>query len=106
MAPGEYEDMDAAMEGENRAAMWTYIWVMVGFKLVTAGILLYFTHSYMTFAILITLHIPWIVGAVAMLALPSAFWYRLLKVRARRSELIRQEFNVDPPPRQESGVLV
>ena len=97
MAPDRQEDVEAALDGENRAAMWTYIWVLVGFKVVTAAFLLYFTHAFSTFAILIALHIPWIAGALFMLGVPSAFWYRLLKVRARRAELIRQEFNVSPP---------
>jgi len=70
---------------------------MVGFKVVTAAFLLYYTHAFYTFAILIAIHIPWIVGAAVLLGLPSAFWYRLIKVRARRAELIRQEFNVTPP---------
>ena len=92
------EDPDAVLEGENRAAMWTYIWVMVGFKLVTIAMILWFTHAFAAVAILIALHIPWIAAAVFLMGIPSAFWYRLIKVRARRSELIWQEYNVSPPP--------
>jgi len=77
--------------------MWTYIWVMVGFKLVTALFILWYTHAFYTVAILVAIHIPWIVAAACLLGVPGAFWYRLVKVRARRAELIRQEFNVGPP---------
>lgn len=91
------DDVEAEMEGEGRAAMWTYIWVMVGFKVITAIMLLYFTHELGAILILIALHIPWIIGAAVLLGAPSAAYYRLVKVRARRDELIRQEFNVGPP---------
>ncbi|HLY68024.1 MAG TPA: hypothetical protein VKU60_20965 [Chloroflexota bacterium] len=94
---GEYDE-----ERAGRAAMWTYIWVMVGFKVVTAAFLLYFTHSFYTWAVLIALHIPWIAGALILMGVPGMFYWRLVKVRARRAELIRQEFNVEPP-RQELG---
>ncbi|MFI5268031.1 MAG: hypothetical protein ACHQ7M_11700, partial [Chloroflexota bacterium] len=47
----------------------------------------------------IALHIPWIVAALFLAGAPSAFYWRLVKMRARRTELIRQEFNV--PPEQE-----
>ena len=99
------DDVDAQMDGEGRAAMWTYIWVMVGFKVATAIMLLYFTHEFGAFAILIALHIPWIVAAAFLLGAPSAAYYRLVKVRARRAELIRQEFDTGPS-RGEIGMIV
>ncbi len=76
--------------------MWTYIWMLVGFKTVTTALILYYTHAFATVAIILALHLPWIVGAVALLGLPSAFWYRLMRARSKRTELLRQEFQVDP----------
>jgi len=92
-----YEDPAEAEGSAGRAAMWTYIWVMVGFKVVTAIFLLWYTHTFMTWAVLIALHIPWIAAAVVLGAVPGAFYWRMVRVRARRAELIRQEFNVAPP---------
>jgi small-conductance mechanosensitive channel len=89
-------------ESAGRAAMWTYIWVMVGFKVVTAAFLLYYTHAFYTWAVLIALHIPWVVGIFVFGLLPGALYWRMVKVRARRAELLRQEFEVEPP-HQELG---
>jgi Flp pilus assembly protein TadB len=100
-----YQDVETAEEGAGRAAMWTYIWVMVGFKVVTGAFLLYYTHAFGTWAVLIALHIPWIVAAIVLSVAPGAFYWRLVKVRARREELLRQEFDV-PPPAQELGESV
>jgi Flp pilus assembly protein TadB len=94
MAEAEYDEAAA-----GRAAMWTYIWVMVGFKIVTACFVLYFTHAFGFWAIMIALHIPWIAAALILAGAPSAAYWRLVKMRRRRAELIRQEFEV--PPEQE-----
>lgn len=86
-------------EAAGKAAMWTYIWVMVGFKVVTACFVLYFTHAFGFWAIMIALHIPWIVAVLFLAGAPSALYWRMVRVRARRAELLRQEFEV--PPEQE-----
>lgn len=95
MASETMADLTTAAESQERAAMWAYIWVMVGFKVVTLAIILYYTREYAAVWMLVALHIPWIVGALLLLGVPGAFWYRLLKARARRAELIRQEFHVE-----------
>lgn len=92
-------------ESAGRAAMWTYIWVMVGFKVLTAAFLLYYTHTFYTWAVLIALHIPWLFAALLLGVLPGAMYWRMVKVRARRAELLRQEFDLEPP-QQELGELV
>ncbi|HLG71164.1 MAG TPA: hypothetical protein VK009_12130 [Chloroflexota bacterium] len=84
----------------SRAAMWTYIWVMVGFKVITAGFVLYFTHAFGFWAIMLALHLPWIAAALILAGAPGAAYWRLVKMRARRAELIRQEFNVIPPEQE------
>ena len=89
-------------EAASRAAMWTYIWVMVGFKVITACFILYFTHAWGFWAIMLALHLPWIAGALILAGVPGAAYWRLVKMRARRAELIRQEFEVMPPG-QERG---
>jgi Flp pilus assembly protein TadB len=83
-------------EAAGKAAMWTYIWVMVGFKVVTACFVLYFTHAFGFWAIMIALHIPWIAAALFLAGAPSAAYWRLVKARRRRAELLRQEFNLPP----------
>jgi len=90
-------------EAAGRAAMWTYIWVMVGFKVVTGIFLLWYTRTFYTWAVLIALHIPWVVGILVFGLLPGAMYWRMVRVRARRAELLRQEFHVEEPPHQELG---
>jgi hypothetical protein len=95
----EYDEVAA-----GRAAMWTYIGVLVGFKVVTACFILYFTHAFGFWAIMVALHIPWIGGALILAGAPSAAYWRLVKMRARRAELIRQEWNVRPPEQEPDPV--
>ena len=101
MAEAEYDEAAA-----GRAAMWTYIWVMVGFKVVTACFVLYFTHAFGFWAIMIALHIPWIAAAIILAGAPSAAYVRLVKMRARRAELLRQEFNLPPEPEIRERIAV
>ena len=82
--------------GANRAAMWTYIGVMVGFKIVTVVLILVYTHTFSTVVLLLALHVPWIAIGLIALGVPSAFYYRLVRVRQRREQLIQQEFLVEP----------
>ncbi len=91
----EYDEVAA-----GRAAMWTYIGVLVGFKVVTACFILYFTHAFGFWAIMVALHIPWIAAALILAGAPGAAYWRLVKMRARRAELIRQEWNVHPPEQE------
>ena len=91
----EYDEVAA-----GRAAMWTYIWVMVGFKIVTACFVLYFTRAFGFWAIMIALHIPWIAAGIFLACLSGGCYWRKVKVRAKRDELIRQEFNVAPPSQE------
>ncbi|HLQ35535.1 MAG TPA: hypothetical protein VK457_22835 [Chloroflexota bacterium] len=93
-------------EAAGRAAMWTYIWVMVAFKIVTASFVLWYTQAFGFWVIMIALHIPWIAGAIFLAGIPGAFYWRLVKVRARRAELLRQEFNVVPPGQELETVKV
>ncbi|MHB8618797.1 MAG: hypothetical protein ACYDAG_04365 [Chloroflexota bacterium] len=86
------------MDHEERSAMWTYIGVMVGFKVLTLVLILIYTHSVTMVALILALHVPWIVAALAMLCVPGTFWYRMFRMRARRAELIRQEFAEEPQP--------
>ncbi|MGH2364210.1 MAG: hypothetical protein ACRDGF_01645 [Chloroflexota bacterium] len=88
-------DPDEEQAGE-KAAMWTYVGVLVAFKIVTAIFILYYTHAFAVIAILLLLHLPWVVGAIALFGAPGTYWLRLVRVRARRKELIRQEFLQSP----------
>jgi hypothetical protein len=82
--------------GASRAAMWTYIGVMVGFKVVTVVFILIYTHTLGTIVLLLALHVPWIALGLVALGVPSAVYYRLIRMRRRRHLLIQQEFLVEP----------
>lgn len=99
-----YEDQD------SRAALWTFLGMAIGFKLVTSLIIFALLPSAHSAIFLLGMNWYWPVLAIAAIALPGLFWFRLMRVRARRRELIRAEWRVDPEldlnPAQTHGTLL
>ena len=90
------------MDKRDRTALWTLVWVMFTFKAVTALMILIMLPGEGTIPLLIAMHVPWFLGAVALLAIPGIVWYRLIRVRAKRKRLIWEEWHVEPSPRERS----
>jgi len=90
------------MDKRDRTALWTLVWVMFTFKAVTALMILVMLPGEGTLSLLIAMHVPWFVGAAALVAIPGIFWYRLVRVRAKRKRLIWEEWHVEPSPRERS----
>jgi hypothetical protein len=84
------------MDGDGRAALWTFLGMAIGFKLITSVVIFAMMPSAHAAIFLIGMNWYWLVLPVVVLALPAMFWYRLMRVRARRRELIRAEWRVDP----------
>ncbi len=84
------------MSGELRAPFWTFFWMIVGFKLITsiAIFLMMPTAHNAAFQLFMNWYV--FLPALVVLCLPAVFWYRLLKVRAKRRKLIHAEWNVEP----------
>ncbi len=83
-------------DDDGRSAMWGYIGIMVAFKIATVAVILYYTHTLTSILIILTLHTAWIIGGLCLLGVPATVWYRLVRMRARRAKLLRQEFFEEP----------
>lgn len=82
-------------ENEEKASPWAFAAILVGFKIWTIGLIVVFTGSWGAFWFLVSSHVLWlIVGAVALWG-PAVFWARLVRIRARRRELQRAEWEIE-----------
>jgi hypothetical protein len=85
-------------EGEDLKAAWGMVWVMIAFKVgLTMWILAAFPSGQNLF-MQIALNWPWLLAAAIFLAGPSIFWWRMLRVRAKRAKLQHAEWHVDSEP--------
>jgi hypothetical protein len=86
------------MSGELRAPFWTFFWMIVGFKVATS--IAIFVMMPTAHNAIFQLGMNWYVflPALVVVLLPTVFWFRLLRVRAKRRKLIRAEWNVEPEP--------
>ena len=84
-------------EPENDAsAAWAVIWVLFAFKLITAGLIFYHMATPETGLLLGATTWYWFPLVGVLVAGPLLFRYRLRRVRAKREELRRQEWMLDP----------
>jgi hypothetical protein len=85
-------------EGEDLTAAWGMIWVMIAFKVgLTAWIVVAFPSGQNLF-MQIVMNWPWLLAAAIFLVGPSVFWWRMLRVRAKRAKLQHAEWHVDSEP--------
>ncbi|HUZ03563.1 MAG TPA: hypothetical protein VMU89_24730 [Thermomicrobiaceae bacterium] len=80
---------------EDNASPWAFAAILVGFKVWTLILILAFTGSWGAFWFLVSSHVLWITGGAIVLWGPALFGTRLLRVRARRRELQRAEWEVE-----------
>ena len=84
------------MNREAKLAVYTIFGTMVVFKIATAIFILSLYPTSHAAIFLGLTNLVWF----ALLALPllfgAAFWYRRVRVRARRKQLIYAEWNVEP----------
>ena len=84
------------MDREGRAALWTFLGMAIAFKLATSLIIFLMQPSWASATFLVWMNWYWPILPVVVVALPAMFWFRLMRVRARRRDLIRSEWRVDP----------
>lgn len=75
-----------------RTAAKTLILTLLGFKLFAATVIVLTEPSPDAVLMVVFFNWPWIAAGIALAALPLIVWYRLLRVRARRAQLLRQEW--------------
>lgn len=75
--------------------MYAFFGVLVGFKIVTLILIYVVAASWSTIGFFLASHVLWIaVGAIVIWA-PALFWTRLVRVRAKRKQLLQEEWRVD-----------
>ncbi|HET9017734.1 MAG TPA: hypothetical protein VFN57_19180 [Thermomicrobiaceae bacterium] len=90
-------------QAEEKTSPWPFVAILVGFKIWTLGLIIAFTGSWGVVWFLVSSHVLWIVlGAVALWS-PAVFWTRLVRVRRRRHELQRAEWQVEDPSHHRFG---
>ncbi|MCS7256227.1 MAG: hypothetical protein RMJ05_05920 [Thermomicrobium sp.] len=93
MQKGSVAEYTGVMEERSdfrRIAIW-FGGIVVGFKLWTALLVVVFSVNWPTAWYLILNHVAWLIGLVLLGSGPLLFWYRLLRVRRRRAQLLRAE---------------
>jgi hypothetical protein len=84
------------MSGEARLAAYTIFGTMVVFKVATAVFIFSLYPTSHAAAFLGLTNVVWF-GLIALpLLFGGAFWYRRVRVRARRKQLIYAEWHVEP----------
>ena len=84
------------MDGENKAPLWTFLGLILGFKLVTSIIIFVMEPSARSAAFLLAMQWYWLLAPLPFVVVPAIFWYRLVRVRRRRRKLIQSEWLVTP----------
>ncbi len=80
---------------EDKAALWTLVGVIAFFKIYTVVLVMIFDRSAEMFIFMAAMNFPFILGGLAIAAVVGLVWFRLLRGRAKRSQLLREEWHVD-----------
>lgn len=78
----------------RRIAIW-FIGILVAFKLWTVLLIVIYSSTWETVQFLLANHVLWFAVGGALVWGPALFWVRLMRLRARRRELIRSEWEVE-----------
>ena len=82
-------------DGDGRAALWTFLGMVIGFKLITSLLIFYLEPSFSSAVFLVGMNWYWPLLPLLLLVVPAMFWFRLRRVRAKRRKLILAEWRVD-----------
>ena len=83
-------------DADSKAALWTFVGIGVGFKVITSIIIFVMEPSLASAAFLLAMQWYWLLLPLPFVIVPALFWFRLWKVRRRRRQLIRSEWKVEP----------
>ena len=80
------------MDRESKAALWTFLGLILGFKLATSIIIFVMEPSVWSATFLLAMQWYWLLAPLPFVLVPAIFWYRLVRVRRRRRRLIQAEW--------------
>jgi hypothetical protein len=83
------------MDSDARAAAWTFLAVLLGFKTGVALLIFLLQPSGASAVFLLAMQWYWLVPPLILLAPLLLFRFRLARARARRRALIRAEWEVE-----------
>lgn len=83
------------MTNNDMAVVWTFVGSLITVKLLTSLLILYYFPSWHTLVLVLALSVVWFVPPFYYFTRHSRNRYRLLRVRLRRNELLRQEWEVE-----------
>ncbi|MFN0071213.1 MAG: hypothetical protein ACKVVP_06955 [Chloroflexota bacterium] len=86
------------MDAEGRVAALTIFFTLLTVKLATVIIVLILVPSSLVVELFLILNWFWFIPPIVLAAGLGMFWARMLRVRARRRELLRQEFTRSTSP--------
>jgi len=83
---------------DERAAPWAIGGAIVAFKLLTTALIIICAPDSVKTVLwlFLLLHWPFMLGGLILAAAPIAFWVRLVRVRAKRSRLVAEEWQAPP----------
>jgi hypothetical protein len=85
------------MSRDAKIALYTIFGTMVVFKLVTAMWIVWMQPTVHAVAFLTLTNLIWFALGALPVLIGGGFWYRRLRMRARRRQLIYSEWHVDEP---------
>lgn len=92
------------MDSEARTAALTIFFTLFVVKITTFVMVLMFVPDHSVVSLFLNLNWFWFIPPVVLLAGAAMYWMRLIRVRRRRRELLRQEFTRSPSPVRERGL--
>jgi hypothetical protein len=83
---------------EGKAALWTLVGIFVVFKVATTAMILIAAPEAANTIVgmFIAFHWPFVIAGILFGVTPGLFWWRLIRVRAKRARLQEAEWRVDP----------
>lgn len=96
--PDTTAEYDDDYDEDDGPGPWPFILILVGFKVITLIMIMYFLFSWSSFWFILESHVMWEVFIIVAVLPTAALWFRLIRVRAKRKTLQRQEWEVSDTP--------
>lgn len=92
------------MDAEARTAALTIFFTLFVVKITTFVMVLMLVPDHSVISLFLNLNWFWFIPPAVLLAGAGMYWLRLIRVRRRRRELLRQEFTRSATPIRERGL--
>lgn len=93
----------AVVDAEARTAALTIFFTLFVVKITTFVMVLMYVPDHSVVSLFLNLNWFWFIPPVVLTAGAGLYWFRLIRMRRRRRELLRQEFTRSSSPTRERG---